>query len=77
MRRCCRRARLLGRGVGQVVADGGGVYVALLALDQQGAPVSCEVISAASIDGGLFWQTSLGVDGAAAMIDGVCAGGNP
>lgn len=60
----------------QVVADGGGVYVALLALDQQGAPVSCEVISAASIDGGLFWQTSLGVDGTAAMIDGVCAGGS-
>lgn len=60
----------------QVVADGGSVYVALLALDQQGAPVGCEVISAASIDGGLFWQTGLGVDGAAAMIGGVCAGGS-
>lgn len=60
----------------QVVADGGSVYAALLAVDQQGTPVSCEVVAAASIDGGLFWQTSLGVDGAASVTAGVVAGGS-
>lgn len=60
----------------QVVADGGSAYAALLAVDQQGAPVSCEVVAAASIDGGLFWQTSLGVDGAASVTAGVVAGGS-
>ena len=60
----------------QMVADGGSVYAALLAVDQQGAPVSCEVVAAASIDGGLFWQTSLGVDGAASVAAGVVAGGS-
>lgn len=60
----------------QVVADGGSVYAALLAVDQQGAPVSCEVVAAASIDGGLFWQISLGVDGAATVTAGVVAGGS-
>lgn len=60
----------------QVVADGGSVYVALLALDQQGVPVSCEVVAAASIDGGLFWQTSLDVDGETAVTTGAVAGGS-
>lgn len=60
----------------QVVADGGSAYAALLAVDQHGAPVSCEVVAAASIDGGLFWQTSLGVDGAASVTAGVVAGGS-